>query len=159
MREPEAQVIVDLLRTRGETLCVAESLTGGGLGAAITAVAGASDIFIGGVTAYQVSVKESLLKVAHASIIDFGVVSDEVARQMADGARELFGATWAIATTGVAGPGPTDGHDAGTVWVAISGPINQSTHLQIEGEREIVRNATVRSAIATFARILGKQTK
>jgi nicotinamide-nucleotide amidase len=77
---------------------------------------------------------------------------------MADGVRELFGATWAISTTGVAGPGPADGQKAGTVWVAIRGPINQSTQLQIDGEREIVRNATVESAITTFARILGTRT-
>lgn len=153
-----AQVIVDLLRERAETLCVAESLTGGGLGAAITAVPGASDIFIGGITAYREDMKESRLMVPHSLIVDFGVVSNEVAMAMAEGAREFFGATWAISTTGVAGPGPADGHSAGTVWIAIRGPINQSTHLQIDGEREIVRNATVKSAITTFARILGTRT-
>lgn len=150
--------IINLLRDRGETLCVAESLTGGGLGEAITAVPGASDIFIGGITAYQAIAKESLLKVPHSSIVDFGVVSDEVATAMAEGARELFGATWAISTTGVAGPGPAAGQSEGTVWVAIRGPINQSTQLQIDGEREIVRNTTVRSAITAFARILGTRT-
>jgi len=153
-----AEAIVALLRERGETLCVAESLTGGGLGAAITAAVGASDVFMGGITAYQAQAKESLLHVAHSSILDFGVVSEEVAIAMADGARELFGTTWAISATGVAGPGPSDGQRAGTVWVAIRGPINQSTQLQIDGEREIVRNATVRSAITAFARILGSRT-
>lgn len=151
------EAVIALLRDRGETLCVAESLTGGGIGAAITAIAGASDVFIGGIIAYQPSIKELLLKVAHSLVEAHTVVSEEVAVAMAVGARELFGATWAIATTGVAGPGPVDGHAAGTVWVAISGPINQSTQLQIDGEREVVRNATVASAITTFARILGSQ--
>ena len=158
MPAPAAQEIVDLLRRRGETLAVAESLTGGGVGVAITAVPGASDVFVAGIIAYQPEVKESFLKVPHSMIADFGVVSEEVAVAMADSARELFGATWAISTTGVAGPGPADGQKAGTVWVAIRGPINQSTQLQIDGEREIVRNATVESAITTFARILGTRT-
>lgn len=153
-----AEAVIALLRDRGETLCVAESLTGGGIGAAITAIAGASDVFAGGIIAYQPSIKESLLKVAHSLVEAHTVVSEEVALAMAVGARELFGATWAIATTGVAGPGPVDGHASGTVWVAISGPINQSTQLQIDGEREVVRNATVSSAITTFARILGSRT-
>jgi len=153
-----AALVIALLRDRGETFCAAESLTGGALGAAITAIAGASDVFVGGAIAYTATAKESLLKVPHSLIVDYGVVSEEVALAMADGAREVFGATWAIATTGVAGPGPADGHSAGTVWVAISGPIKQSTQLQIEGEREVVRNATVSSAITTFARILGSRT-
>ena len=158
MPAPAAQEIVDLLRQRGETVAVAESLTGGGISVAITAVPGASEVFIAGITAYMPDVKESLLKVPHSIIADFGVVSEEVAIAMADGARDLFGATWAISTTGVAGPGPSDGQKAGTVWVAIRGPINQSTRLQIDGEREIVRNATVESAMTTFARILGTRT-
>jgi nicotinamide-nucleotide amidase len=157
MLDPIAQAVVDRLRTRGETLCVAESLTGGGVGVAITSIPGSSDVFLGGITAYHAQVKESLLKVAHSAIVEFGVVSEEVAIAMADGARELFGATWAISTTGVAGPGPADGHSAGTVWVAICGPVTQTTQLQIDGEREIIRNATVKSAVSAFARILGTQ--
>lgn len=146
--------IIDNLRRRGETLAVAESLTGGGLGAAITSVAGSSDVFLGGVIAYQLTVKEEILNVPGSLIKEFGVVSEEVAVAMADGLLKLFGATWAIATTGVAGPGPTDGVMAGTVWIAIRGPINQSTELAIQGGREVVRNASVSSAITTFARIL-----
>lgn len=154
MSAPIASHIIDELRRRGESLAVAESLTGGGLGAAITSVPGSSDVFFGGVIAYQLSVKRELLKVPDSLIKEFGVVSEEVAVAMADGLRELFGTTWAIATTGVAGPGPSDGVAAGTVWIAIRGPINQSTELEIQGEREVVRNASVSSAITTFARIL-----
>ena len=152
--QDEIRFIIDELRLRGQVLAVAESLTGGGLGAAITAVPGSSDVFAGGVIAYQVSKKTDLLHVPRSLITDFGAVSEEVAVAMAEGVRAMFGATWAIATTGVAGPGASDGVAAGTVWLAIRGPINQSTALQIDGEREDVRNASVSSAITAFARIL-----
>ncbi len=151
--QPE-EMIVAALRARGETVAVAESLTGGGVGVAITSVPGASDVFVGGLTSYQLRIKEEVLKVAPALIEEFGVVSEEVAVAMADGARDFFQSTWAISTTGVAGPGDSEGAAAGTVWVAIRGPVNQSTQLQLAGEREIVRNATVSSAISAFARIL-----
>lgn len=154
MIDPIASSVVAELRRRGESLSVAESLTGGGLGSAITSVSGSSDVFSGGIIAYDRSVKENLLKVPSALIAKFGVVSEEVATAMADGLIELFGTTWAIATTGVAGPGPSNGVAAGTVWIAIKGPISQSTALEIQGEREVVRNASVSSALTTFARIL-----
>ncbi len=154
MAELSANSIVDELRRRGHSLAVAESLTGGGLGAAITSVPGSSDVFAGGVIAYQLCVKTDLLKVPRSLIEEFGVVSEEVAVAMADGVCELLGTTWAIATTGVAGPGSANGTPAGTVWIAIRGPINQSTELEIQGEREAVRNASVSSAITAFARIL-----
>lgn len=154
MTELSASSIVDELRRRGQTLAVAESLTGGGLGAEITSVPGSSDVFAGGVIAYQLSVKTGLLRVPPSLIEEFGVVSEEVAVAMADGVCELLGTTWGIATTGVAGPGSANGIPAGTVWIAIRGPINQSTELEIQGEREVVRNASVSSAITTFARIL-----
>lgn len=149
-----ACAIIDDLRSRGESLSVAESLTGGGLGAAITAIPGSSDVFLGGVIAYQRAVKQQILKVDKSLIDEYGVVSEEVAVAMAEGSRDLFKSTWAIATTGVAGPGPSDGVEAGTVWIAIRGPINQSTVLAIQGEREEVRNACLSSAITAFARIL-----
>lgn len=154
MTDSSAKSVIDALRRRGENLAVAESLTGGGLGAAITSVPGSSDVFSGGVIAYQLSVKTELLEVPEALIEQCGVVSEEVAVAMADGVRGLLGTTWAIATTGVAGPGESEGVAAGTVWIAIRGPINQSTELEIQGEREVVRNASVSSAITTFARIL-----
>ena len=154
MIDPIAASVVAELRRRGERVAVAESLTGGGLGAAITSVAGSSDVFSGGIIAYGLAVKEGLLKVPRTLIEECGVVSEEVAVAMASGLFELFGTTWAISTTGVAGPGPSDGVAAGTVWIAIRGPINQSTELAIQGEREVVRNASVSSALTTFARIL-----
>ncbi len=152
---PTAADVIELLRANEQTLAVAESLTGGALGAAITSVPGSSDAFLGGVMAYSAQAKESILKVDREKIEKYGVVSEEVAIAMADGVRHLFGSTWGISTTGVAGPGDAGGVRAGTVWIAISGPINQSTQLEVEGEREVVRNASLSSAISAFARILG----
>jgi nicotinamide-nucleotide amidase len=146
--------ILEILRNRGETICVAESLTGGGLAQALTSLPGSSEIFSGSVTAYQSQIKISLLNVPAELISEFGVVSEEVAAAMAGGAKDLMNSTWSISTTGVAGPGPADGVAAGTVWVAIDGPISQTLQLELSGTREIVRNATIAGAIAAFARIL-----
>lgn len=146
--------ILEILRTRGESISVAESLTGGGLAEALSSLPGSSEIFRGSVTAYQPEIKSSLLKVPAALIAEFGVVSEEVAVAMADGVKQLMNSTWSISTTGVAGPGPSDGVAAGTVWVAIEGPISQTLQLELSGTREIVRNATIAGAIAAFARIL-----
>ena len=146
--------IHDSLRARGETLSTAESLTAGGLSNALTIVPGASDVFLGSVTAYRPEVKISHLSVSKSAIAEHSVVSEEVATEMARGAIKSFGSTWAIATTGVAGPGPSDGSDAGRVFVAFVGPTVQVIELSLSGDREVVRNATVASAIASFARIL-----
>lgn len=146
--------ILESLVSRGENISVAESLTGGGLAQAFTSLPGSSQIFKGSVTAYQSEIKSSLLKLPVELISEFGVVSEEVAAAMAAGVKDLMGSTWAISTTGVAGPGPADGVPAGTVWVAIDGPISQTLQLELSGTREIVRNATIAGAIAAFARIL-----
>jgi len=153
-----AQEIIALLRDRGETLCVAESITGGGLGSFITQIPGASDVFLGGVISYSTRLKEVLLHVPPSLIEEFTVVSEEVAQAMAAGARLATGATWAIATTGVAGPGPSEGLPAGTVWVAIDGPTPHSMVLDLQGGREDVRNATISSAISAFSRILSTRS-
>lgn len=146
--------ILEILSERGETISVAESLTGGGLAQALTSLPGSSDIFCGSVTAYQNEIKSSLLQVQSELLSEFGSVSEEVAAAMAHGIKDLMGSTWAISTTGVAGPGPSEGVAAGTVWVAIDGPISQTLQLELSGTREIVRNATIAGAIAAFARIL-----
>ncbi len=156
MREEFAGLtdILEILTQRGETICVAESLTGGGLAEALSSLPGSSQIFRGSVTAYQVEIKNSVLKVPLELISEMGTVSEEVAVSMAAGVKDLLGSTWSISTTGVAGPGPVDGVPAGTVWVAIEGPISQTLQLELSGTREIVRNATIAGAIAAFARIL-----
>lgn len=112
-----------MLTERGLTLAVAESCTGGSLAAMFTAMAGASEYFTGGVVAYDNKVKTELLGVRGADIEREGAVSRTVAEQMAEGARRVFGTDYAIATTGVAGPGGgSEEKPVGTVWVAVAHP-------------------------------------
>ncbi|MEY2645938.1 MAG: hypothetical protein RLZZ611_2587 [Cyanobacteriota bacterium] len=118
-----AAVVLRLLRERGQTLAVAESCTGGGLGAAVAAVPGASDLFLGGVIAYANAVKQTLLGVPAALLAAHGAVSDPVAVAMAEGARRCTGADWALAITGVAGPGGGSAEKpVGLVHIAVAGP-------------------------------------
>ena len=153
-----ASEVVDSLRSRGETVSTAESLTAGAVSSAIVSVSGASDVFVGGITAYRDEIKISHLSIDPALIHEHTSVSEQVAVAMARGAIKSFGTTWGIGTTGVAGPNPLDGHPVGAVWVAIEGPICQTIELSLSGERESVRNAATASAIATFARILRHRT-
>ncbi len=151
--------IIRTLRDGNESLVTAESITAGGLSSAITSVEGSSQVFLGAIVAYQDQVKAKVLGVDQAIIATHTVYSQEVAVEMACAVREKFGATWAIATTGVAGPGPSDGVPSGTVWVAIDGPVTQTLELSLEGGRESVRNATVATAIGSFTRILRERTR
>jgi nicotinamide-nucleotide amidase len=146
--------IVSTLTKSGETVAVAESLTAGGLGHALTIAPGASQVFMGGIIAYTNEIKTNLLGVSPALIEEFSVVSEEVAIAMADAVREKFGTTWGIATTGIAGPGEHQGIPEGTVWIAIRGPVNQTLQLQLDSGREAVRTGAISSAIGAFARIL-----
>ena len=150
-----AKSIIEILKSRGETVSVAESLTGGGLGHALTQVPGASAVFIGGVVAYTSDVKVNVLGVKQSTIDQHTVVSEEVAIEMAQGAIEKLGSTWAIATTGIAGPGDYLGIREGTVWIAICGPICQTLQLTLDSGRDGVRQGAISSAMGTFARILG----
>ena len=123
-----AAVVLAALRQRGQTLAVAESCTGGGLGGALAAVPGASDVFLGGVIAYANSVKQLLLGVPAGDLAAHGAVSDPVALAMAEGARRVTGADWAIAVTGVAGPGGGSADKpVGLVHIAIAGPAGSSS--------------------------------
>lgn len=149
-----AKVIIESLKSRGETVAVAESLTGGGLGHALTQIPGASEVFIGGIIAYTAEVKVNFLGVPQSTIDNFTVVSEEVAIAMAQGALEKLGTTWAISTTGIAGPGDYMGIREGTVWIAIAGPINQTLQLTLDSGRDGVRQGAISSAIGNFARIL-----
>jgi len=123
-----ASVVLEQLRRRGQTLAVAESCTGGGLGAALAAVPGASDVFLGGVIAYANSVKQGLLGVPAELLASYGAVSDPVAQAMAEGARRVTGADWALAITGVAGPGGGSSEKpVGLVHLAVAGPAGCSS--------------------------------
>ena len=115
-----ATEIIRLLTRRAETVAVAESLTGGLVAAALTDVPGASDAFRGGVVAYATELKAQQLGVDVTMLKRHGPVYAPVAAAMAEGVRQRLGATIGVSTTGVAGPGPQDGHPAGTVHIAVS---------------------------------------
>ena len=118
-----ASVVLERLRQRGETLAVAESCTGGGLGAALAAVPGASDVFLGGVIAYANAVKEGLLGVPPELLAEHGAVSDPVAIAMAEGVRRRTGSDWALSVTGIAGPGGgSAAKPVGLVHLGLAGP-------------------------------------
>jgi nicotinamide-nucleotide amidase len=118
-----AEVVLERLRQRGESLAVAESCSGGGIGAALTAVPGASDVFLGGVIAYADAIKREVLGVPRELLAREGAVSDGVVAAMAEGARRLCGADWGVAVSGIAGPGgSTPGKPVGLVHIAVAGP-------------------------------------
>ena len=150
-----AQSVVKKLTKKKVTLSVAESITGGGLASAITEVSGSSKVFVGGVIAYEDSIKISELKVDTKTLKKFTAVSEEVAKEMAVGALKKFKTDYAIATTGVAGPGKAYGQKAGTVWVAIASKKEVfAIALSLSGSRDLIRHATIESALASFERIL-----
>ena len=150
-----ATTIIKQLRKTSKTLAVAESLTGGGLGAALTEVAGSSEVFLGGFTTYSDASKNKLLEVPKRLITKHTSVSEEVARVMADNVRKIFKSDFAISTTGVAGPGKAYGKKAGTVWLAIASKKETiAIELSLSGDRATIRKATIESALATFSRIL-----
>ncbi|WP_037856861.1 CinA family protein [Streptomyces sp. NRRL S-340] len=163
-----AAEVVELLTVRGETLAVAESLTGGLVAAEITAVPGASRVFRGSVTAYATELKHRLLGVEATLLAERGAVDPQVAAEMAAGVREALGADWGIATTGVAGPDPQDGQPVGTVFVAVDGPHgphNQAARggktaaLRLNGGRADIRMESVRSVLALLLeQIAGEQS-
>ncbi|MEU2769160.1 MULTISPECIES: nicotinamide-nucleotide amidohydrolase family protein [Streptomyces] len=152
----EAEQALRLLEARGETLAVAESLTGGLVAAAVTAVPGASTVFRGSVTAYATELKARLLGVDEALLRARGAVDPEVARQMAQGVRRELGAEWGVATTGVAGPEPQDGRPVGTVYVAVAGPRGgKSAALRLNGGRADIRMESVRRVFGLLVGELG----
>ncbi|MFD7866549.1 CinA family protein [Streptomyces sp. NPDC057682] len=153
---PAARVL-RLLVERGETLAVAESLTGGLVAAELTSVPGASRAFRGSVTAYATPLKSEVLGVDAGLLAERGAVDAEVARRMATGVRRVLGADWGLATTGVAGPDPQDGQPVGTVFVAVSGPadVGKVAVLRLNGGRADIRRESVRSVLELLSGELG----
>jgi len=150
-----AQSVVKKLTKKKATLSVAESITGGGLASALTEISGSSKVFVGGVIAYDDDVKVKELSVNKKSLSKFTAVSEEVAKEMAAGALAKFKTDYAIATTGVAGPGKAYGQKAGTVWIAIASKKEVfAVALSLSGSRDLIRHATIESALASFERIL-----
>ena len=133
----------------GKTLVTAESLTGGGIGAALTGVPGSSAVYKGGIICYTNWVKENILGVPGDVLKEYGAVSEPVAKAMAEGARSLLRADIAVAVTGLAGPGGDDyGNPVGTVCIGYaeeSGAFSKT--FRFEGSREEVRKHTVQQAL------------
>lgn len=156
--DPPEQLAAEVIATlagRGQTVAVAESLTGGLVAAALTSVAGSSAAFRGAVVAYATGLKAALLGVPAGLLAEHGPVHPTVAAAMASGVRARLEATYGLATTGVAGPGPADGHPAGTVFVAVAGPGQPAVvGLELPGDRPQVRQATVQSALSLLVSTL-----
>ncbi|MGO1385349.1 MAG: CinA family protein [Arachnia sp.] len=155
-----AEKLIKKMTERSVTLATCESLTGGGLGAAITAVPGASAVFRGALVTYARDLKTALAGVDEELVDTEGVVNELTALQMANGAQRQCDADWAVATTGVAGPTETDGQKVGTVWFAVVGPSvgmsprPQYTELRhFEGDRDSIRGAAVEHALEMLLRV------
>lgn len=153
-----AAEVLELLVARGETLATAESLTGGMLAAAVTAVPGASRCFRGGAVTYATELKTGLLGVPESVVRTEGVISAACAEAMAEGARRLAGASYAVSTTGVAGPDLQEGRPAGTVFVGLSGPSGTtSRELRLPGDRDSVRRAACADALDALSAVLRRE--
>lgn len=152
INENRAARVVETLKSQNKSISVAESLTGGGLASMIVSVPGASDVFRGGVVAYQPEVKTKVLGVSATAIHDHTTVCPEVVSQMAEGALALFDSDCSLATTGVAGPGPSEGHPAGTVYVSlvIRGERPEVRRLELSGDRDRVRELSCEAALELF---------
>jgi nicotinamide-nucleotide amidase len=147
--DPIEAVIGARLKERNETVAVAESLTGGIVGARLTSVPGSSAYFLGGFLTYTDAIKTALLGVDPAILAEHTAVSETVARAMAEGARARTGATWGLALTGIAGPdGGTETVPVGTVFIACAGPDGTETRkLSLAGDRDRVRTWSAQAAL------------
>ena len=140
----------DVLKAlKGKTLVTAESLTGGGIGAAITGVSGASEVYKGGVISYTNAVKETVLGVPADVLETYGAVSSQTAGYMATGVRKLMNADIAVSVTGLAGPGGDEyGNPVGTVFLGYEDTKQAEVrHFVFSGTREEVRNQTIEAAL------------
>ena len=149
----QAEKLVELLKAAGLTCATAESCTGGMAGAAITAVPGSSEVYLGGVVSYANSVKEGALGVLRETLETAGAVSGECAAEMAEGVRRLTRADIAVSITGIAGPGGgSDEKPVGLVWfgrATAEGTISEKAIFP--GSRDEVRSAAVRHALGLIA--------
>lgn len=147
-----------LLQARGHTVAVAESLTGGLVAAALTDIPGASASFRGGIVSYATELKASLLGVDAAMLARHGAVYAPVAAAMADGVRTRLGASYGLATTGVAGPDPQDGQPVGTVHIAVSAAGDTVVRtVALSGDRIQIRRLSVERALGLLLGRLGEE--
>jgi len=147
-----AEQIVAQLRQNNLTVATAESLTAGMLSSAIADVSGASTVLHGGIIAYNNAIKHRLLGVSADTLAARGAVDAETAKQMARGARERLNADLGIATTGVAGPDPSEGKAVGIVFIALATAEETSAKLlRFGGNREKIRRSTVAASLKLMA--------
>jgi nicotinamide-nucleotide amidase len=153
-----ALFVVAALRQRSETVASAESLTGGLVGVSLTDVPGASAIYRGGLIVYATELKAEVAGVSAQTLATDGPVAASTAAQLARGAAAVCGADWGLATTGVAGPEPQDGHPVGQVFVAVAGPGSGDApradrdgvvvrELALTGDRSAIRDQTTRAVL------------
>ena len=156
----QAAELVARLTAVGQTVAVAESLTGGLVAAALTDIPGASVVVRGGVIAYATDIKARVLGVDEVLLARAGSVDVEVAEQMASGVRSLMGTTYGLSTTGVAGPDPVDGKPVGMVYVAVVGPGSSRVKaLDLSGDRLGIRAQCVAAALSLLAEELDAQAR
>ncbi len=151
-----AEVVGDTLRQRGMTVAIAESCTGGLLGSRLVERAGASDYFWGGIIVYDDKAKIGLAGVSEATLAEFGAVSGEAVRELAEGARRLSGSDCSVAVTGIAGPeGGTKQKPVGTVWIGVS--LGEKTVAKLRhylGTRDMIRARAAEGALDLLRRTL-----
>ncbi len=155
-RDDLAALVLAMCRERSLTIATAESCTGGLLGARVTAIPGSSDVYVGGVVAYDNSVKTKLLGVRDASLSEHGAVSEQVAREMAEGCARALGTRVGMAITGIAGPGGgTAEKPVGTVWIAVAGAGDTRTLGRVYvGDREEIRLRATQASLDQLRRAL-----
>lgn len=155
-----AELAIECLRRRGLTMASAESCTGGNIAALVTSIAGASDVFLGSVVSYSNDVKMKVLGVRPETLEAHGAVSEETVRQMAEGARANIGADYAVATSGIAGPGGgSPEKPVGTVWTAIAGPHGtRSRLLSLVGDRRAVIDRASATVLTDLVALIEAET-
>jgi len=151
--EELAFAVKEALLSKGQMMATAESCTGGLIASHIVDIPGSSAILAGGIVAYQNEIKEKLLDVPAEILNTVGAVSAETAKAMAEGARKKFSCEWAVATSGIAGPGGEEpGKPVGTVWMAIASSTKKETFCEIfSGNRNQIRE---KSVYRTLSRLL-----
>jgi nicotinamide-nucleotide amidase len=156
-----AEAVLELCRAHGWTLATAESCTGGLVGARLTEVPGASDVYVGGVVAYSDDVKRSHLDVPDETLQEHGAVSAETAAAMAAGARRALNADVAVAVTGIAGPsGGTPEKPVGLVFIAARSPDGNFVEtVQLNGDRDAIRDEATEDALRFLHRVLTQSAK
>jgi nicotinamide-nucleotide amidase len=148
-----------LLQAGGHTVAVAESLTGGLVAAALTDIPGASASFRGGIVSYATDLKARLLGVDAGLLARYGAVYPQVAVGMAEGVRARLGASFGLATTGVAGPDPQDGYSVGTVHIAVSAADDTVVRtIALSGDRAQIRRLTVEHALGLLLGRIGEES-